>query len=207
VLKTANAQPTLWEALVPEACLGLPAELEAVDRLLDDPVFLEPYRAHFYAALGRPSVPVSALSRYRARVGPVPLAASSSNDEASNNWRSGEQAAKDASAASNATSAGPAPVSTASTAPGPRADTVSSTTTSSRSPHSPARRLERHRTRPPPLPRTHHPTTTRVLQDEVTRQGLGDRRIGPVLEVGPGAPEPERPGVQGCFDPGSPAAP
>jgi hypothetical protein len=86
VLRTVNAQPTLWEALVPEACLGLPAELEAVDRLLDDPVFFEPYRAHFHAALGRPSVPVSALSCYRARAGPVPLAASSSNDEASNNW-------------------------------------------------------------------------------------------------------------------------
>ncbi len=36
MLRTVNAQPTLWEALLPEMCLGMPAELEAVDRLLDD---------------------------------------------------------------------------------------------------------------------------------------------------------------------------
>ena len=49
MLRTVNAQPTLWEAILPEACLGLPAELVAVDRLLDDPVFFEPFRAHFHA--------------------------------------------------------------------------------------------------------------------------------------------------------------
>jgi IS5 family transposase len=78
VLRTVNAQPTLWEALVPEACLGLPAELEAVDRLLDDPVFFEPYRAHFHATLGRPSVPIETYLRlmflkYRYRLGFEPL--------------------------------------------------------------------------------------------------------------------------------------
>ena len=36
MLRTVNAQPTLWEAILPEMCLGMPAELEAVDRLLDD---------------------------------------------------------------------------------------------------------------------------------------------------------------------------
>jgi IS5 family transposase len=73
-----NAQPTLWEAILPEACLGLPAELEAVDRLLDDPVFFEPYRAHFHATLGRPSVPIETYLRlmflkYRYRLGFEPL--------------------------------------------------------------------------------------------------------------------------------------
>ena len=52
MLRIVNAQPTLWEAILPQACLELPAELEAVDRLLDDPVFFEPYRAHFHATLG-----------------------------------------------------------------------------------------------------------------------------------------------------------
>lgn len=74
MLRMVNAQPTLWEAILPEACLGLPAELEAVDRLLDDPAFFEPYRAHFHATLGRPSVPIETYLRlmflkYRYRLG------------------------------------------------------------------------------------------------------------------------------------------
>jgi transposase, IS5 family len=78
VLRTVNAQPTLWEALLPEVCLGLPAELAGVDRLLDDPVFFEPYRAHFHDRLGRPSVPIETYLRlmflkYRYRMGFEPL--------------------------------------------------------------------------------------------------------------------------------------
>jgi IS5 family transposase len=78
VLRTVNAQPTLWEALLPEVCLGLPAELAAVDGLLDDPVFVEPYRAHFHDRLGRPSVPIETYLRlmflkYRYRLGFEPL--------------------------------------------------------------------------------------------------------------------------------------
>jgi len=68
----------LWEAILPEMCLGMPAELEAVDRLLDDPAFFEPFRAHFHAALGRPSVPIETYLRlmflkYRYRLGFEPL--------------------------------------------------------------------------------------------------------------------------------------
>jgi transposase, IS5 family len=58
VLRTLNAQLTLWEALLPEMCLGMPAELEAVERLLDDAAFFEPFVAHFHAVLGRPSLPI-----------------------------------------------------------------------------------------------------------------------------------------------------
>ena len=47
MLRMVNAQPTLWEAILPEACLGLPAELAAVDLLLDDSAFFEPYRRTF----------------------------------------------------------------------------------------------------------------------------------------------------------------
>jgi IS5 family transposase len=73
-----NAQPTLWDTILPEACLGLPDELEAVDRLLDDAVFFEPYRDHFHATLGRPSVPIETYLRlmflkYRYRLGYEPL--------------------------------------------------------------------------------------------------------------------------------------
>lgn len=74
MLRTVNPQRTLWEAILPEVCLGLPVELEAVDRLLDDPRFFEPYRAHFHERLGRPSVPIETYLRlmflkYRYRLG------------------------------------------------------------------------------------------------------------------------------------------
>ena len=63
MLRTLNAQPTLWEAILPEMCLGMPAELEAVDCLLDDPAFFEPFGNHFHAALGRPSLPIETYLR------------------------------------------------------------------------------------------------------------------------------------------------
>lgn len=63
VLRTIDPQPTLWEAILPEQCLGLPAGLEAVDRLLDDPTFFQPYRARFHATIGRPSIPIETYLR------------------------------------------------------------------------------------------------------------------------------------------------
>ena len=56
----------------------MPAELEAVDRLLDDPAFFEPFVAHFHAVLGRPSLPIETYLRlmfleYRYRLGFEPL--------------------------------------------------------------------------------------------------------------------------------------
>jgi transposase, IS5 family len=78
VLRTVNAQPTLWESLLPEVCLGLPAELAAMDGLLDDPVVFEAYQAHFHDRLGRPSVPIETylrlmFLRYRYQLGFEPL--------------------------------------------------------------------------------------------------------------------------------------
>ena len=78
MLRTLNAQPTPWEAILPEMCLGMPAELETVDRLLDDSVFFEPFWVHFHAVLGRPSVPIETYLRlmflkYRYRFGFAPL--------------------------------------------------------------------------------------------------------------------------------------
>jgi IS5 family transposase len=78
VLRTVNDQVTLWESILPSAVLGMPVELVAVDRLLDDPRFFEPFRAHFHAWLGRPSIPMETYLRlmflkYRYRLGFEPL--------------------------------------------------------------------------------------------------------------------------------------
>jgi transposase, IS5 family len=58
MLRTTNPQHSLWEAILPEACLGLPAELASVDALLQDPAFLAPLTGHFDPRIGRPSVPL-----------------------------------------------------------------------------------------------------------------------------------------------------
>ena len=66
--------PTLWESILPAAVLGMPGELERVDRLLDDSRFVDPYRAFFHETLGRPSIPIETYLRlmflkYRYRLG------------------------------------------------------------------------------------------------------------------------------------------
>jgi hypothetical protein len=43
--------------------LGLSAQLATVDRLLDDPRFVAPFRAHFAPLLGRPSIPIDTYLR------------------------------------------------------------------------------------------------------------------------------------------------
>ena len=43
MLRTVGDQPTLWESLLPAEALVMPAELERVDRLLDDERFFAPY--------------------------------------------------------------------------------------------------------------------------------------------------------------------
>lgn len=78
MLRTVSLQPTLWESILPTALLELPGELEAVDRVLDDPRFFEPYRAFFHTTLGRPSIPIETYLRlmflkYRYQLGFEPL--------------------------------------------------------------------------------------------------------------------------------------
>jgi transposase, IS5 family len=78
MLRTVSEQPTLWESILASEALRMPAELDAVDRLLDDPVFFEPYRQFFHATLGRPSIPIETYLRlmflkYRYRLGFEPL--------------------------------------------------------------------------------------------------------------------------------------
>jgi hypothetical protein len=59
MLRTTNPQRSLWEVILPAEALGLPAELTRVDRLLDDLVFIEPFRV--------PSTRSSAVHRPRSR--------------------------------------------------------------------------------------------------------------------------------------------
>ncbi len=78
MLRTVSEQPTLWESVLPAELLRMPAELVAVDRLLDDERFFAPYRAFFHASLGRPSIPIETYLRlmflkYRYRLGFEPL--------------------------------------------------------------------------------------------------------------------------------------
>src|SRR6202048_2475800 len=63
MLVTTNPQSTLWETILPPGYQDLPAELAAVDALRDDPVFFEPYRAHFSPLWGRPSIPIETYLR------------------------------------------------------------------------------------------------------------------------------------------------
>ncbi len=74
MLRTVCVRPTLWEALLPPEAMVMPAELVAVDQLLDDPRFFEPFRPWFDPVFGRPSIPMEAYLRlmflkYRSRLG------------------------------------------------------------------------------------------------------------------------------------------
>ncbi|MGH9231783.1 MAG: ISNCY family transposase [Acidimicrobiales bacterium] len=74
MLRTVCVRPTLWEALLPPEALVMPAELEDVDALLDDPRFFEPFRRWFDPVFGRPSIPMETYLRlmflkYRYRLG------------------------------------------------------------------------------------------------------------------------------------------
>jgi IS5 family transposase len=63
MLRTRNVQPSLWESVLPEICLRLPAELERVDAWLDDDRFFAPFVPFFDPRIGRPSVPMETYLR------------------------------------------------------------------------------------------------------------------------------------------------
>jgi IS5 family transposase len=63
MLRTINPQVSLWESILPDVALRMPAELESVDALLDDPAFLEPYRRYFDPIWGRPFTPIETYLR------------------------------------------------------------------------------------------------------------------------------------------------
>lgn len=63
MLKLKNDQLTLWDALLPEQLRILPAELAAIDELLDDSVFLEPFITAHPSRRGRSTVPAETYLR------------------------------------------------------------------------------------------------------------------------------------------------
>jgi transposase, IS5 family len=63
MLRTVCPERTLWEAILPAECRGLPAGLAEVDVLLDDPRFFEPFRRFFSPDQGRPSIPMETFLR------------------------------------------------------------------------------------------------------------------------------------------------
>ena len=63
LLRTRAAQVSLWEAVLPAEVLRLPAELERVDALLEDPVFFAPFTPFFDPRVGRPSTPMETYLR------------------------------------------------------------------------------------------------------------------------------------------------
>jgi hypothetical protein len=73
VLRTkVDPQPTLWEAMLPEAFRRLPPGLCAIDRLLDDPVFFEPFAPYFDPYYGAAVDPDRDLSPSHAPEVPLP---------------------------------------------------------------------------------------------------------------------------------------
>lgn len=54
---------SLWEATLPAELLTLPAELAAVDALLDDSAFFTPFVPFFDPRIGRPSIPMEIYLR------------------------------------------------------------------------------------------------------------------------------------------------
>jgi len=63
VLRTLGDPVSLWESLLPEEVLRLPAELARVDALLDDPAFFAPFVPFFSLTAGRPSTPMECYLR------------------------------------------------------------------------------------------------------------------------------------------------
>jgi IS5 family transposase len=63
MLRTQAPGVSLWEAVLPEEVLRLPAELARVDALLDDPAFFAPFVPFFDPRLGRPSTPMEVYLR------------------------------------------------------------------------------------------------------------------------------------------------
>jgi IS5 family transposase len=53
----------LFESVLPQELLRLPAELERVDALLDDPAFFAPFVPYFDPRIGRPSTPMETYLR------------------------------------------------------------------------------------------------------------------------------------------------
>jgi len=63
MLRLKREQPDFWEYLLPPEALRIGAQLEAIDQLLDDDAFLEPFRRRFPSTRGRRTIPMETYLR------------------------------------------------------------------------------------------------------------------------------------------------
>ena len=66
MLRLYNEQLTIWDYVLPEQLLELNSELKAIDRLLDDERFMEPFLSRWNTRIRRPTVPVETYLRLMA---------------------------------------------------------------------------------------------------------------------------------------------
>ena len=57
MLRLRDGQASLWEVALPPGAKVLAPELAAIDTLLDDNRFLEPFLERFNSRIGRPTIP------------------------------------------------------------------------------------------------------------------------------------------------------
>lgn len=63
MLRLRDNQASLWEVVLPPEMRMLSPELAAIDALLDDQRFLQPFVNRFHCAIGRPTVPIETYLR------------------------------------------------------------------------------------------------------------------------------------------------
>jgi IS5 family transposase len=85
MLRERTVQRDYWDVILPDNVRRMSPELEAVDGLLDDERFLEPFRVAFPAKRGRPTIPMEVYLRlmylkFRYKLGYEALVAEVSNN-------------------------------------------------------------------------------------------------------------------------------
>lgn len=63
MLTVSQPQLTLWDAVLPAELTTLSEELRKVDEFLNDSEFVQPFKKHFHARIGRPSTPIDTFVR------------------------------------------------------------------------------------------------------------------------------------------------
>src|SRR2546428_9631713 len=63
MLRLRDGQAELFDSVMPAEVRTLSPELAAVDQLLDDERFLEPFVARFACSIGRPTIPIETYLR------------------------------------------------------------------------------------------------------------------------------------------------
>jgi transposase, IS5 family len=85
MLRERTVQRDYWDLILPQSVRRMSPELEAIDGLLDDERFLEPFRVEFPSKRGRPTIPMEIYLRlmylkFRYKLGYEALVAEVSNN-------------------------------------------------------------------------------------------------------------------------------